>query len=529
MDDENKPVNNEQVAVNKGSVLGLFIRRCVMDYRMSNIIRVSGMIRAYNEYMSGISGDAYFVSGEDPRSEGWVSEYNVQIFMKAQILQLERSGSNQIDPDQLNVFLTKVEIMYPFLAETSRLRYLNNIRVREYKKAVAEIHVNHDLSIEESNLPDPLLNLGRMEYSFGHKKTAISAFSDAQAASITTNDAESSEEIQYWISACDYNIYNTTVENDLDNDQSTNTFVYNDPYLRSLSTLSQARSLLYEGGDLKQLFECLYKTSISQVQNDIKETKPVHYLLSALTWYKLGNRASALSYMKLAKGCKTQIADDAEQIALLEADMLVTEGHLDEAIQVLDRFQSEFPIDSQFRYKWRQYKASILKKNNQSDQINPQYSILRFIHTDEKEQYIDGLLDQVNDALDAHEYHTALELLNETERTIRNKSLYPLLPPILIKQADIYMTMGLNEKVKPILTETMILTRKHSQVMHFLAAVIKQSEVFLLTGERDKAIYMMETITPKVLSTGSVYLRNELIRVDQLIFPHTAVSCHPNI
>ncbi|KAG1391905.1 hypothetical protein G6F60_012328 [Rhizopus arrhizus] len=103
-----------------------------------------------------------------------------------------------------------------------------------------------------------LLNLGILEYKFGHSTSALFAFNDALTAARQNNDEYCLQEIQYWINACR--------KSHAFHDYS----VFTDHYLHNMKELKYARDMICKGGPNQHIFKTLYKTSINIIMKDIE-------------------------------------------------------------------------------------------------------------------------------------------------------------------------------------------------------------------------------------------------------------------
>lgn len=71
--------------------MGLFIRKCRVEYAYISIDQLADIIEAYNEYIHDRFGDSHFLTGGQPsHSKGWVSVYNIKEFLKSEAEKIER-------------------------------------------------------------------------------------------------------------------------------------------------------------------------------------------------------------------------------------------------------------------------------------------------------------------------------------------------------------------------------------------------------------------------------------------------------
>lgn len=76
-------------------MLGLFVRRCRIEYASAPFEKLADIQGAYDQYLHQKSGDSEFLDGnrsiEDGNaSGGWLSEYNIREFLVSQAERIER-------------------------------------------------------------------------------------------------------------------------------------------------------------------------------------------------------------------------------------------------------------------------------------------------------------------------------------------------------------------------------------------------------------------------------------------------------
>lgn len=65
--------------------MGLFVRRCRIEYAILPIDRLADIVEAFNAYIHNNFGDSYFLpGGQTSGVKSWVSVYNIKEFLKAE-------------------------------------------------------------------------------------------------------------------------------------------------------------------------------------------------------------------------------------------------------------------------------------------------------------------------------------------------------------------------------------------------------------------------------------------------------------
>ncbi|KAL7335558.1 hypothetical protein PS15p_201011 [Mucor circinelloides] len=301
----------DKLKLDKSSVMGLFVRKCRIEYATLPFDQLQHIFQAYQEYLGGAAGDAEFANQDI--TTHWISNYNVAAFLRYQAETIERTGTTNISPSVLHTYLDKFEKQVPSINIIRQVRYLNYTRTKEYIQSLSHLHLSIDMSLDKGvNVQYALLHLGIMEYKFGHSFNALSALNDALSAARSNKDELCLQEVQFWIEVCR--------KNHPFNEFSS----YTDDYLNNLKTLTRARNLLRNGEPCRYVFELLYKSLIHIIMNDIQHMDRAQFLTTSLTWLRYGNSVLAKSYLDLANTSKDKSIDDIEKTIITEANMAST-------------------------------------------------------------------------------------------------------------------------------------------------------------------------------------------------------------
>lgn len=73
--------------------MGLFVRRCKVEYSSTSFKQLIDVREAFNQYVHGDSGDAQFLS---EKKVNWASSYNIREFLKTQAEKIERKSFRKL-------------------------------------------------------------------------------------------------------------------------------------------------------------------------------------------------------------------------------------------------------------------------------------------------------------------------------------------------------------------------------------------------------------------------------------------------
>ncbi|CAO0789679.1 unnamed protein product [Mucor circinelloides] len=493
----------DKLKLDKSSVMGLFVRKCRIEYATLPFDQLQHIFQAYQEYLGGVAGDAEFANQDI--TTHWISNYNVAAFLRYQAETIERTGTTNISPSVLHTYLDKFEKQVPSINIIRQVRYLNYTRTKEYIQSLSHLHLSIDMSLDKGvNVQYALLHLGIMEYKFGHSFNALSALNDALSAARSNKDELCLQEVQFWIEVCR--------KNHPFNEFSS----YTDDYLNNLKTLTRARNLLRNGEPCRYVFELLYKSLIHIIMNDIQHMDRAQFLTTSLTWLRYGNSVLAKSYLDLANTSKDKSIDDIEKTIITEANMLEASGNPDQAINVIDLFTKKYQNESDFLMGWRQTKARItrqIERKRKFNLIEHQNDLLQVTLPPDSEEYFIACHDHAHQLMLKKEFERALLVLDEVHDFIRKTDRTSQLGDNLILQATIHLKLNTPSTAIPLLTEAIKVAKNSFDAKNYYSATIRLAEAYLRLNQAavvEKSIFMLESIFPKVLIMKSKHLESDL-------------------
>ncbi|KAL0145843.1 hypothetical protein V8B55DRAFT_1465714 [Mucor lusitanicus] len=493
----------DKLKLDKSSVMGLFVRKCKIEYATLPFDQRQDIFQAYQQFLNGVAGDAEFANQDI--TTHWISDYNVAAFLRYQAETIERTGTTNISPSVLHTYLDKFEKQIAPINILRQVRYLNYTRTKEYIQSLSHLHLSIDMSLDqEVKVQYALLHLGIMEYKFGHSFNALSALNDALSAARSNKDELCLQEVQFWIEVCR--------KNHPFNEFSS----YTDDYLNNLKTLTRARNLLRNGEPCRYVFELLYKSLIHIIMNDIQHMDRAQFLTTSLTWHRYGNSVMAKSYLDLANASNDKSIDDIEKAIITEANMLQASGSSDQAVNVLDLFTRRYQNESDFLMGWRQTKARITRQMERKRKLNlieHQNDLLQITIPPDSEEYFIACHDHAYQLVLKKEFERALLILDEVHDFIRKTDRTSQLGDNLILQATIHLKLNTPSTAIPLLTHAIKVAKNSFDAKNYYSATIKLAEAYLRLNQSavvEKAIFMLESIFPKVLIMKSKHLESDL-------------------
>ncbi|KAI7903687.1 anaphase-promoting complex subunit 5-domain-containing protein [Cokeromyces recurvatus] len=495
-------ISEFKITISKSSILGIFIRQSLLDYTGRSSLQLAEDIqKALRDYIQ-----------HKPAS--WISDHNTKLFLNHQAERLETTGQCCFDPKALHKFLEDVQKELPnLLATIEHVRYLNYLRTREYSQALFHLHNSFDISLTEGvEMQYALLNLGILEYKFGHISSAIPALNEALTVARLNNDDYCLQEVQYWIEVC-----NNQNKNDL-------SFIEKeaDKYIYNLTQLSHVRQKLKNGGDFQDIIDSLNQTLSRIIENDIEYMNRSQFLTTCLAWKKYGSSILAETYLKLTKKMGEDSVEDIEKTILTEAAMLESSGDSQKALAIIDNFINKYPNESDFLVDWKQARAHLIhliqNKKREFDRLmltenNVEKNIIEldepFISSSIKtEDCFKWYHDKAYYLILENELSQALELLIYLKNQIRETN-NNYLGTNLILQATVHIAKQVPEEAIPYLREAMEISKDTFDTQTYYKATITLAYVYVFSAP-DKSLWMLEHIFPKVLSMKSKALTLEL-------------------
>ncbi|CAO3609398.1 unnamed protein product [Mucor hiemalis] len=503
--DEDNPNHEDLVILDKCSVMGLFIRKCVIEYASLPFSQLLDIQGAFDLYIHHTSGDTEFLSSTNKKPDLWISDYNVQEFLDHQAEKIERTGTCDIEPTILHRYLAKIEAQVPNLYNTRKVRYLNHTRTKEYTQALSQLHLFFDMNLTKGiAIQHSLLNLGILEYKFGHSFNALSALNDALSAARSNHDKNCLQEVQYWIETC------------RNNHPFNSNSSYTDNYLANMKTLTDAQNMVRNGGQTRYVFESLYKSAIRIIMSNIKGMHRAQFLTTSLAWRRYGNSVMAKSYLYLAENIGDDAIDDVEKTYMTHATYLEELGDSKNALKLISKFTANYPNESDLLLGWRQVRARILRQTNKKRKlslVDHQEETLDLAIPPYSEEYFEVIHNNALRLLQNKEFEKALLILDETNDFIRKTDYTAQLGYNLILQADTHLQMHSLTTAIPLLNEAMQLSRRSYDTKNYYTAIIKLSEAYNRMHDPsllEKSLYMLEAIFPKVLLLKSKLLHSDL-------------------
>ncbi|KAI9272614.1 hypothetical protein BY458DRAFT_508773 [Sporodiniella umbellata] len=489
----------DRILFQKDSVLGLFVRKCHTEFICLSLDNLNDVYSAFSVYCSGRSEDITPSNTESKKPTSWISEYNVAAFLQEQAVLIETNGKSSIQPTVLHTYLRELDQRVNNIPHIHQTKYLSYSQSKEYARSLYHLHLFFMSSANEGvELQYELLNLGILEHKFGHLPSAIYAFNEALTAARKNKDIGCLQEIQYWLDTCR-------------NSQHFHGSRYlQDTYLNNMMELSRVRNMIYKGGLNQNIFEILYKVSIEIIIKDVKSIDRQHYLITALAWLRTGNGVLASFYLDLAKHTKGGHLEDIEKTLLVNVLMLKLSGNSEAALDLIEKFVSDYPRESEMLLDWKIIRSSLLPRSNGKKRkyFDQQSSVLYTTLLTDSEEYLDGLFQAVQNMIAEEEYESALSTINRIHSLIQQGNKTSSLTGTLILKAETYTKMGHDQDAIPLLQEAMTQSKIISDAKNYYLATMRLAENYIFRGKTKEATLILDCIFPKVLLTNNTNLES---------------------
>ncbi|OBZ89709.1 Anaphase-promoting complex subunit 5 [Choanephora cucurbitarum] len=514
-DDEEGPTEGALI-LDKLSVFGIFIRRCRVEYENMSFKQLEDVQRAHTQYLSGLSGDAEFTTGLDPKAEGWVSDYNVKEFLKWQAEKIQKTGTTNIDVKSLHQWLQKIEKDVPDMVNIGQVRYLNYTRTKEYTNSLSCLNASFDLSLVKGvEIQYALLNLGILEHKFGHQWNAISALKDAVSAARANQDEYCLQEIQFWNEIC---------QNGYAFDKR---MTYSDKHLSNMKTLILARNMLRDGQSHRDVLKELQKSLTTIIMKDIDFMDRPQFLITSLAWLRYGNSVIGHCYLNLTNNSDDEYSsiEDIEKTAVAEARALYFSGKTDKAIQLLSDFSNRYESESDLLVGWRQAKAYMSRRRGITRtffQMDEETETSRLVPPSDIDEYFEAIQSLSNKLILEKEFERAECVYDGMQKYAQDTNQRSQVCNSLILKAIYYLHTDSIDSCKATLIRAMRSSRECHDAKTYYYATIKLCELYVCLNNPDlleKAVYMLESIFPKVL-----LMKNRLLNTDLHSVYHQALE-----
>ncbi|KAI9322901.1 anaphase-promoting complex subunit 5-domain-containing protein [Dichotomocladium elegans] len=433
----------EIAIMEKTSILGVFVRRCRLEFLNSSILQrneVFTVFRHYAESAASLISTAYNDDAMDIDFEGtdttkpaqpsklkpvkqgggmihlslrnvlplslisgwWISEHYVEKFLAMEAERIEQTETSEISPQALDKYLNFLQTHAPDIGKIHQVRFVNYLRTAEYEGAVVNLHRFFDycLLYRETIIANlsyrpmyhyALLNLGILEAKFGHTRRAMAAFEEALNVAREHQDANCLDEVLSWMRfmkgvesslSSRYPKYTSSI----DEKKSINGI-----YLECLDQLTQAKDMLRRGESPAAIFQMVTKTTIQSSVKNMKYIAKTTNLMKSCIWEAYGFRALSEAYLDLAKNTTDGTKEDIEQTYALSAEMHASIGNYQESLQILNEYAKKYPDQSRMSLGWKQQQCRIKHRmaqqlrqqqpqNESHSELQEQQDLWRFTH-----------------------------------------------------------------------------------------------------------------------------------------------------
>ncbi|KAL1926716.1 hypothetical protein VTP01DRAFT_5611 [Rhizomucor pusillus] len=543
-----------EIALGKASVLGLFVRRCLVEYHRTSFPDRTKLFTIFRLYATGYTIDrdniSYDETGEYCRSvlvddplmpgqvyeyEGWITDNKIEKFLGREAEKIEKTGSSDISPSMLHKYMSFIEQQAPDIGRVHQLRFLNYIRTGEYEAANDSLRRFFDSCLDVRDIPIyqyALLNLGIMEVKFGHASQALAVFEEALSMARDHQDPECLNEILSWVRYIQ-GIESSQVERyplyTVNENTAANTNVI---FLEIMSKLAFARELLRRGDSPEEIFEQIqYKPQQSVVDDDEFVCKS-KLLLKSFLWKYYGELSLSKMYLDAALDINVSTFDDAEKTCILAAEMHADTGEFEKAFSLLDRLAERYPDQCEMSLAWKYTVCRLRHRLAQSNdysvpetksrlEVSTESDVAAFVSAMTPDQYSHAVYER---ALEMSEYYDKTEeatfILQEHYGVAEKSNNKNACIDNLLATGDLLMIKGNYEQAAAFYDKAVLLSHESYNMLKYYAATVSKVEALLHTNSWDKDVKtMLDQIAPSILENGSLDLKGRFYKVySQLLF-----------
>ncbi|XP_031826496.2 anaphase promoting complex subunit 5 ida [Nomia melanderi] len=289
-------------ALNKNSVLGLYIRRVIIFFEKLPFDQVVSLYEALKKYLdkkANTSESSDISTGskaedlymKEPRTTWGGRQAELLVAQQAHALQTDEHKA--MPPAQLQALVRELLNCSPYYAEAHYLSYLNCLRVNEYCGAIDSLYHCFDrlASLENRSAPEDrsriyryaALNLAVLHAQFNHKEVAQAALKEAITIAQEAGDNVCLQLAHAWM----YHL--TTEQKGLLIERSVGkASMLGITHTTGLGLIAYAHNSALEAKNPSQVFETLMKSDVLNCQHSMLDLMSMTYAEKSALWAYYG-------------------------------------------------------------------------------------------------------------------------------------------------------------------------------------------------------------------------------------------------
>ncbi|XP_034191300.1 anaphase promoting complex subunit 5 ida [Osmia lignaria lignaria] len=289
-------------ALNKNSVLGLYIRRVIIFFEKLPFDQVVALYEALKKYLerrsnaSESSGICMGSKAEDSYSNEIKTTWGgrqAELLVAQQAHALQTDEHKAMPPAELQVLVRELLSCSPYYAEAHYLSYLNCLRVNEYCGAVDSLYHCFDrlAAMENRSAPEDrsrifryaALNLAVLHAQFNHKEVAQAALKESIMMAQEAGDNVCLQLAHAWM------YYLTTRQKGPLIERSVGkASMLGITHTTGLGLIAYAHNSALEAKNPSQVFETLTKSDVLNCQHSMTDLMSITYAEKCALWAYYG-------------------------------------------------------------------------------------------------------------------------------------------------------------------------------------------------------------------------------------------------
>ncbi|PKY53134.1 hypothetical protein RhiirA4_447508 [Rhizophagus irregularis] len=540
------------LAKRKYSLLGIFVRRCILEMNKLMFDDISRLYNAFIEYRDKrttkpstlFMKDAYVPLEVSEMTElaqrfhmhkqELIPKNDAESFSHYVITQLRKYGG--ILPLEIEEKLRKIHDRIPEISSIYYIEFVKYMQTGEYEGALTNFYKYSNFCPDDpenrSWYQYVLLNLVVLHAKFGHKEQAILAIREAIEMARENNDQECLRFALSWLYRLKSSDQTTGTRVSASEQQMLESLISkakqaNFMYLQALGELGKSQRQIQQGSPPTEVFESLLRSSVLNINCPFKTMRFQGHLLNASVWQTYGSDTLANLFTNEVINNPDPSPEDRVTAICQLADNHVSHGNYLNAFEVLAKskvrfngirravsqwvfcfeklmYQKSFNRDEIFNIGAIEHQIRACCQDDDLFRADFEFNrALYLAKTDRPDEGVDVLHKLINQSC---------RIGNQNQMLVAN---------YLLKIAEIRIeTEDLTSALPYVLSSLCLSERFHYQSSYFLA-IIRLAQILLNFELAGRAKSMIEKIMPVILAEHSLHLQS----IAQYIYAQCLIAC----
>ncbi|POG63922.1 hypothetical protein GLOIN_2v1680581 [Rhizophagus irregularis DAOM 181602=DAOM 197198] len=541
-----------ELFLRKYSLLGIFVRRCILEMNKLMFDDISRLYNAFIEYRDKrttkpstlFMKDAYVPLEVSEMTElaqrfhmhkqELIPKNDAESFSHYVITQLRKYGG--ILPLEIEEKLRKIHDRIPEISSIYYIEFVKYMQTGEYEGALTNFYKYSNFCPDDpenrSWYQYVLLNLVVLHAKFGHKEQAILAIREAIEMARENNDQECLRFALSWLYRLKSSDQTTGTHVSASEQQMLESLISkakqaNFMYLQALGELGKSQRQIQQGSPPTEVFESLLRSSVLNMNCPFKTMRFQGHLLNASVWQTYGSDTLANLFTNEVINNPDPSPEDRVTAICQLADNHVSHGNYLNAFEVLAKskvrfngirravsqwvfcfeklmYQKSFNRDEIFNIGAIEHQIRACCQDDDLFRADFEFNrALYLAKTDRPDEGVDVLHKLINQSC---------RIGNQNQMLVAN---------YLLKIAEIRIeTEDLTSALPYVLSSLCLSERFHYQSSYFLA-IIRLAQILLNFELAGRARSMIEKIMPVILAEHSLHLQS----IAQYIYAQCLIAC----